>query len=145
MRWTLEVEIRSIAPSLASSKEWCPAASSLGLRPSPPRLWQSIERGTPGRGAFMEAVQPLRDEAASPFAHRLRLHAGSQRQGLGRRSPPGQAPQRFLFSLAPSETLGRHYVELRMKLQVWSGLSIESAITYQRPQKSPRMHRARAR
>ena len=63
----------------------------------------------------MEAVQPLRDETGSPFAHRLRRDfelprnhlvgitrcaaqhdAGSQRQSLGRRSPPGQAPQRNL-------------------------------------------------
>ena len=63
-----------------------------------------------------EAVQPLRDETGSPFANRLRRDselprnhlvgitrcagehdAGSQRQSLGRRSPPGQAPQHFLF------------------------------------------------
>jgi len=74
----------------------------------------------------MEAVQPLRDEAGSPFAHRLRRDselprnhlvgitrragehdAGSQRQSLGRRSPPRQAPQRFLFSLAQSENRQR--------------------------------------
>jgi hypothetical protein len=74
----------------------------------------------------MEAVQPLRDETGSPLAHRLRRvselsrnhlvriarcagehDAGSQRQSLGRRSPPGQAPQRFLFSLAQSENRQR--------------------------------------
>jgi hypothetical protein len=84
-------------------------------------LASSIERGTPGRGSSWRPSSRCATKRARhlqtvcgvtpsfpAIARCAGEHdAGPQRQSLRRRSPPGQAPQRFLFSLAQSENRQR--------------------------------------